>query len=95
MKSNKYLQSYYSVSSALFIGLYYLTLTMKLKKIGLTAISMVMLFSTAMSNLSIVSAKQIDVLIREYETGYKTDKGTNLLKLRIKSDDIPDYETKK
>ena len=56
---------------------------------------MVMLFSTAMSNLSIVSAKQIDVLIREYETGYKTDKGTNLLKLRIKSDDIPDYETKK
>lgn len=33
------------------------------------------------------------MLIREYETGYKTDKGTNLLKLRVKSSNIPDYES--
>lgn len=52
-----------------------------------------MMFSSALGNLGIVSAKEVKYSIREYETGYKTDRGTNLLKLRIKGADIPDYGT--
>ena len=51
-----------------------------------------MMFSSALGNISIVNAKETNYLVREYETGYKTDKGSDLIKLRIKGDDIPDYE---
>lgn len=67
--------------------------TNQLKKLGLAIISAVMMFSSALGNLGIVSAKEVKYSIREYETGYKTDRGTNLLKLRIKGADIPDYGT--
>ena len=62
--------------------------TNQLKKLGLAIISAVMMFSSALGNLGIVSAKEVKYSIREYETGYKTDRGTNLLKLRIKGADI-------
>lgn len=67
--------------------------TNKFQKVGIALTSVIMMFSSALGNISSVSAKETNYLIREYETGYKTDKGTNLLKLRIKGDDIPDYGT--
>ncbi len=65
--------------------------TAQLKKVGLALTSALMVFSSALSNMSIANAKETKYLVREYETGYKTDKGTDLIKLRIKGDDIPDY----
>jgi len=46
---------------------------MQLKKIGIAVMSVFMFFSTTLSNLSFVSAKESKFLVREYYTGYKTD----------------------
>ncbi len=67
--------------------------TNQLKKVGLALTSALMMFSSALGNMNIVNAKETNYLVREYETGYKTDKGSDLIKLRIKGDDIPDYES--
>lgn len=66
---------------------------MQLKKIGIAVMSMFMFFSTTLSNLSFVSAKESKFLVREYDTGYKTDEGTEIIKLRIKGEGIDDYES--
>ena len=42
--------------------------TNQLKKLGLAIISAVMMFSSALGNLGIVSAKEVKYSIREYET---------------------------
>lgn len=67
--------------------------TNQLKKVGLALTSALMMFSSALGNMNIVNAKETNYLVRKYETGYKTDKGTDLIKLRIKGDDIPNYES--
>ena len=67
--------------------------TNQLKKVGLALTSALMMFSSALGHMNIVNAKETNYLVREHETGYKTDKGTDLIKLRIKGDDIPDYES--
>ncbi|MDE6952901.1 MAG: hypothetical protein K2P09_03725 [Erysipelotrichales bacterium] len=64
-----------------------------MNKIGKILLSALLVFSSFMSNFPSVNAKESNFLIREYETGYKTDKGSELIKLRVKGEGIEDYKT--
>lgn len=64
-----------------------------MKKIKNILLASLMVLSSVLGNLTLVNAKTSSFLVREYETGYKTDKGTDLLKLRIKGSGISDYES--
>lgn len=63
---------------------------MKIKKV---VIPILIVFCTLLNNIGIVNAVEQSFILRMYETGYKSDKGAEILKLRIKGNDIPDYET--
>ena len=65
-----------------------------LKKIGVVSLSLMMIASTILGNVSNAFAvSEGSYTVRQYETGYETDRGTNLVRLRVYSQDgnIPHY----